>query len=133
MKTVFIDASYYIAVLNTRDQYAAMAAVVAHDYLQQTVTTALVVTEVCNALSDPRFRQRVCKLIAALDSTSQTDLVYPDESLWNRSIALYASRADKSWSLTDCMSFLVMQDRGLTEALTADRHFEQAGFTILLT
>jgi hypothetical protein len=41
---------------------------------------------------------------------------------------LFASRADKSWSLTDCISFAVMTERGLSDALTADRHFEQAGF-----
>jgi uncharacterized protein len=45
---------------------------------------------------------------------------------------MFAARSDKRWSLTDCISFVVMQERGLTEALTADRHFEQAGFSILL-
>jgi uncharacterized protein len=42
------------------------------------------------------------------------------------------SRRDKEWSLTDCISFVVMKERGLTEALTADHHFEQAGFKALL-
>jgi predicted nucleic acid-binding protein len=58
--------------------------------------------------------------------------LHPDRDLWNRSFEVYSNRPDKEWSLTDCMSFLVIQDRDLTEALTADRHFEQAGFTILL-
>ena len=49
-----------------------------------------------------------------------------------RRIQLYETRPDKAWSLTDCMSFIVMRDGGLTEALTADHHFEQAGFTVLL-
>jgi len=47
-------------------------------------------------------------------------------------LELYARRPDKSWSLTDCISFVVMTDRGLTEALTGDHHFEQAGFRALL-
>lgn len=132
MKTVFVDASYYIAILNPRDQYAAAAKLVAHEYLERTVTTALIVTEVCNALSDPKYRRSVCKLVETLNSTVQTELVYPNRSLWQRSCDLYAARDDKSWSLTDCLSFIVMQDHGITEALTADRHFEQAGFTILL-
>jgi hypothetical protein len=45
---------------------------------------------------------------------------------------LYRQRADKDWSLTDCISFVVMRQRGLTEALTGDHHFEQAGFVALL-
>jgi predicted nucleic acid-binding protein len=49
-----------------------------------------------------------------------------------RGIQLYDSRPDKQWSLTDCISFVVMQDRGIVEALTGDHHFEQAGFTALL-
>ncbi len=45
---------------------------------------------------------------------------------------MLARRLDKDWSLTDCISFAVMQERSLTEALTSDHHFEQAGFTALL-
>ena len=51
---------------------------------------------------------------------------------FQRGLELFAARQDKRWSLTDCISFVVMQDCGLTEMLTADRHFEQAGFSILL-
>ena len=49
-----------------------------------------------------------------------------------RGVALYAERPDKDWSLTDCISFVVMRTMDITEALTGDRHFEQAGFTALL-
>ena len=52
--------------------------------------------------------------------------------LFERGLALYNARPDKEWSLTDCISFVVMADEGLTDALTGDRHFEQAGFTALL-
>jgi predicted nucleic acid-binding protein len=45
---------------------------------------------------------------------------------------LYASRFDKAWSLTDCISFVVMEQQGIREALTGDHHFEQAGFVALL-
>ena len=47
-------------------------------------------------------------------------------------LALYANRTDKDWSLTDCISFVVMNERGITDALTGDHHFEQAGFAALL-
>ena len=60
-------------------------------------------------------------------------LIVPgDDSLWERGRILFAQRPDKQWSLTDCISFVVMQDRGITEALTADHHYEQAGFVGLL-
>ena len=52
--------------------------------------------------------------------------------LIQRGRKLYRERADKEWPLTDCISFVVMQDHGLSEALTADHHFEQAGFKALL-
>jgi hypothetical protein len=53
--------------------------------------------------------------------------------LLERAIALHSSRTDKEWGLTDCISFVVMQERNLTQVLTTDRHFEQAGFQNILT
>ncbi len=53
-------------------------------------------------------------------------------ALMDRGIALFASRADKEWGLTDCISFVVMQEHNMTDALTADHHLEQAGFRALL-
>ena len=102
------------------------------NYAGLQVTTTLVLTEVCNLLSSPKLRHKAHALIEELEAASDTEVIHPDWSLWTLSVQLYAARPDKSWSLTDCISFVVMQDRGLTEALTADRHFEQAGFTILL-
>jgi len=52
--------------------------------------------------------------------------------LFERGVGLFRQRPDKEWSLTDCISFVVMRDASLTEALTGDHHFEQAGFSALL-
>lgn len=60
------------------------------------------------------------------------ELIHIDSALWQRGWQLYASRPDKEWGLTDCFSFIVMQDHAVAEAFTDDHHFEQAGFVRLL-
>jgi predicted nucleic acid-binding protein len=89
-------------------------------------------TEVGNALAAPPNRGRFIELLDLLASDPQTVILPPSESLYEAGIALYRSRPDKSWSVTDCVSFAVMKERGIHEALTGDRHFIQAGFAILL-
>ena len=63
-----------------------------------------------------------------LRGSPETEIVPVDSSLLERAIALYSTRPDKEWGLTDCISFVVMQERELTQVLTTDRHFKQAGF-----
>lgn len=71
-------------------------------------------------------------LVDNLAVDENVQIILASRSLQQRGVELYRQRQDKEWSLTDCISFVVMADHGLTEALTADRHFEQAGFTVLL-
>ena len=132
MKRVFADTTFYFALLNLRDQYAAAASAFASQYDGTILTTSAVLTEVANGLAGTRQRSLVLDLWKTLDADKNVDVVYADTALWLRSLELYSERNDKNWSLTDCMSFIVMQDAGLTEALTADHHFTQAGFTILM-
>ncbi len=133
MRIVFADACYYFALLMERDQYAEQARNFTQDYSGGFVTTTAVLTEVGNSLA--RTGQRSCfvPLFDFLTSSSEVDIIHASSEEWDRAARLYDERPDKSWSLTDCLSFIVMQDRELQEALTADRHFEQAGFTILLS
>ena len=72
------------------------------------------------------------RLVEDYQNDPDCALIPAAESLWNAGLALYSERPDKQWSLTDCISFVVMKEQGLTEALTADHHFEQAGFAALL-
>ncbi len=67
-----------------------------------------------------------------IQANPQMRIIPPDQTLFEEGIQLYTNRSDKAWSLTDCISFVVMQREGITEALTGDHHFEQAGFTTLL-
>ncbi len=71
-------------------------------------------------------------MLADLCASLATMIVPTTDQLWQEGIDLYQRSSDKEWSLTDCISFVVMQREGITEALTGDKHFEQAGFTALL-
>lgn len=70
-------------------------------------------------------------MLSVIMADKQTTIIPPDEKLWNRGMELYRSRPDKAWSLTDCLSFQIMWDHGITDALTGDHHFGQAGFNAL--
>jgi predicted nucleic acid-binding protein len=72
------------------------------------------------------------QLLADLQANPDITIVPCSDQLLRDGIQLYAQRPDKEWSLTDCISFVVMQQEGITEALTGDHHFEQAGFVALL-
>lgn len=63
---------------------------------------------------------------------SRVEIVSADSRSFAAGFELFASRADKDWSLVDCISFALMKKREISEALTGDRHFEQAGFRALL-
>src|SRR5437868_14929307 len=95
------------------------------------VTTAWVLTEVADALAKPHNRAGFTDLLAMLSANPNAMIVPPTQALFEQGIAYYARRTDKEWSLTDCISFLVMAERQMTEALTGDRHFEQAGYRAL--
>ena len=132
MTACFADSFYFLALLNPADAAHAVAARVAKELRRPLVTTAWVLTEVADAMAAPPNRPLFLKLIAGLRALPSVEIVPASSELFDRGIELYARRPDKSWSLTDCLSFVVMTERGLTDALTGDHHFEQAGFRALL-
>lgn len=132
MKRVFADTYFFLAALNTRDADHEAAL----DYFGREelhfVTTAWVLSEVAAALAPRTTRASFVKLHGDLRTDPAVTLLPPEAGLFERGLALYADRSDKDWSLTDCISFVVMQAQGITEALTGDHHFKQAGFMPLL-
>ena len=131
----FLDASHAIAMVSPRDQYHARARTLTNQMRElsvSAVTTMGVMLEIGNGLSRQRFRQQALTLLDYLETDPSIEIVQITESLYQRAVRLFRDRPDKDWGLTDCVSFIVMQDHGLTEALTSDNHFIQAGFRALL-
>lgn len=97
------------------------------------VITEAVLAEVGNALSGtPRLRQLAAAFIRRCYTEANMAVVSVDTALLTRALGLFESRVDKEWGLTDCILFVVMRDRGLVNAATGDRHFQQAGFRTLM-
>lgn len=85
-----------------------------------------------DAFASPENRSAFLRLLEALRDSPDTKIISPAPELFERGVELFRQRADKDWPLTDCISFVVMKDEGITDALTGDRHFKQAGFRALL-
>jgi hypothetical protein len=132
MRPFFADTFYYLALVNEDDGAHAETLAFAEGMAAPTITTAWVLTEVADALSAPADRREFLGLLQALRADPLSTIVPATQALFDQGVEFFAQRADKYWSLTDCISFVVMQEHGLTDALTGDHHFEQAGFRILL-
>jgi predicted nucleic acid-binding protein len=129
---IFADSFFFIALLNPSDQHHAAAVAASSGLAAPLVTTEPVLIELADALSAPANRSRAAAFCAGLAEDPGVRVVPLDSHTFGRGLELYSRRPDKEWSLTDCISFVVMGDRGITEAMTGDHHFEQAGFVALL-
>jgi predicted nucleic acid-binding protein len=135
MRVIFADTVYWIAINNPRDALHR-SAVEAPSRLgdHRIVTSEMVLVEVLNSFSGEGSysRHAVVSLVQRIIDDEDFELVPQTPQLFRAALALYRDRPDKSWSLTDCASFLIMEQRQMTEALTHDRHFEQRGYSALL-
>ena len=135
MNVVFADAGYFIANLDSRDPLHERARTVAADQgVVGTVTTHMVIAEVLNYVSrgGEHLRRLAVQMVRDLEARPDVEIVSQTDARFTAAVERYAARSDQTWSLTDCASFLVMEERNITEALAYDRDFEQAGFTALL-
>lgn len=129
MNRYFADAYFFVALLSPTDKAHHSANRFLDSATVGFVTTDWIITEVANSLSAPRRRPQVIELVELLESNKQATIVRFSARLHQAGWELYRSRQDKGWSLTDCISFVVMSEQGISDALTGDHHFEQAGFT----
>jgi uncharacterized protein len=132
VSAVFGDTVYFLALLNARDQFHRQAIVLSENPPGKSVTTEWVLIELADALAMPPARERFIQLLGTLRGEAEVEIVPATHQLFDRGCALFAQRKDKAWSLTDCLSFVVMHEHKIEIALTADQHFEQAGFRRLM-
>lgn len=132
MKGVFADTFFLLGLANPLDEAHARCVAFAKVPHGRLLTTGWVLAEVGDALAAPANRARAARFVQTILCAPSFQVVPPASVQLERGLALYARRPDKHWSLTDCISFVVMEDEGLVEAATADHHFEQAGFRALL-
>jgi predicted nucleic acid-binding protein len=132
MTTVFADTFYFIGLLSPADEAHANAVAFTEQFSGRLLTTAWVMTEVADGLTDALARERFVQFYDRLRLRDDVMIVPCGEELFDQGMELFRRRLDKEWSLTDCISFLVMQGENVAESLTGDHHFEQAGFVALL-
>jgi uncharacterized protein len=135
MATWFIDTGFAIALAVRRDKYHARAAGLASEIQRnqiQLVTTHAVILEIGAALSKQELRADAAALMRSLLQDNAIQVLPIDEASLAKALDLFEKRLDKDWSLCDCTSFVVMQELGISQALSTDHHFDQAGFVALL-
>jgi uncharacterized protein len=130
----FMDTAFAQALINPRDQYHQKARQVQRQIPAnaEIFTTNIILIEIADALSALRRHEAITFINNVSIDTKKFKVVDLDKVLYNRGFVLYSNRRDKDWGLTDCISFMVMNDSGIDTALTTDQHFVQYGFRALM-
>jgi len=132
---VFLDSAYAIALASVADEFHPEALALADELeasATRLITTHAVLLEIGNALAKLKFRHAAIELLASLGSDPKVEVIPLSNELFERALRFYSARPDKEWGLTDCLSMIVMEGHHVTEVLTTDQHFQQAGFRALL-
>jgi uncharacterized protein len=135
MRILFADTGYWVALLNSRDNLHDKALNLSKTVQPaHIVTSEMVLTELLNDFSSrgDHLRGVATKLIHCLTEDPNTTIIPQDTIQFNTALQLYEDRLDKAWSQTDCVSFKLMEERNIVEALAYDKHFAQAGFVALM-
>ena len=129
---IFIDTLFVIALINRRDQYHQQALDLAAQFEgHPSLVTDAVLLEIGNALARSS-KQEAVEIIEQFFAAEEVEVVYLTSRLFTQGFTLYRSHQDEAWGLVDCISFIVMREAGVNQALTFDQHFVQAGFQALM-
>jgi uncharacterized protein len=129
---ILLDTLFVVALINQRDQYHQQASELA-DSLEThpLITTDAVLLEIGNALAR-NYKDEAVEIIEHFLTSDEVEIIRLTPELFSQAFALYKTHQDKAWGLVDCISFVVMKQAGITQALTFDQHFVQAGFQALM-
>jgi uncharacterized protein len=130
--STFVDTVFLIAIMLRDDARHSQAAAWDKALHGTCITSEFILLELADALCTPALRASSQEMIDQVRQDPDIEVVPATPEWIERGYQLYCARPDKSWSLTDCISFEIMRERGIQDALTHDRHFEQAGFRALL-
>lgn len=129
---MLIDTSGWFCMIDSRESQHSQAVAI-YSSRHRFITHSYILAELV-ALAEIRrsHRQNMLLFVERLLEDAEIEMIWADENVTRRALDLLNSRKDKSWSLCDAVSFMLMSDLGENEALTTDHHFEQAGFVRLL-
>jgi predicted nucleic acid-binding protein len=131
LKKYFIDTSFVIALVNQNDEYHSRALELTDNLAGfRFVTSDLVLYEIANYLAKD-FKAEAIKIINTFLNSTDIEIIWHAKGLFTSAFNKYTIYSDKKWGLVDCLSFVIMENLGIHEALTIDHHFEQAGFQLL--
>ena len=129
---IFIDTLFVIALINRRDQYHQQALELAEQFEgKPLLVTDSVLLEIGNALARS-YKPEAVAILEQFLAADEVEVAHLTQRLFMQGFALYNSHQDKAWGLVDCISFIVMREAGVQQALTFDQHFVQAGFQALM-
>lgn len=135
MNKVFVDTSFFVALLNSQDADHTTALVLQAELASKQIsklTSAYILLELCDGLSKLWYRSLAIQTVELLKRDPTFHIIPASNEIWENAWHLFTAYQDKEWSLTDCTSFVLMRQFNLNHALTADKHFQQAGFRALL-
>ncbi|HEX6904851.1 MAG TPA: PIN domain-containing protein [Thermoanaerobaculia bacterium] len=134
-RRVFLDTNGWLALLNSADALHSLAEAEWTQLLEEGYSIFLtdwIIAETGNGLARTTGRSQFVQAVRLLRESPRAHVLPVSGELFERALDLYAKRLDKTWGLVDCASFIVMEDEGIREVLSNDRHFPQAGFQCLL-
>ena len=129
---IFLDTLFVVGLVNRRDQYHRQAIELSEQLEGSSfLTTDVMLLEIGNALAKG-YKQESIKIINEFLQSEDTEIIHLNPVLFQQAFKLYQTRHDKKWGFIDCVSFVVMKEKGILQALTFDKHFTQAGFQPLM-
>lgn len=129
---IFVDTLFIVALINKKDQYHQKALELAKQFeYSSLVITDAIFLEIGNALSG-NYKTEAAEIIETFLDSDEVEIIHFNSNLFEEALSLYKQYQDKSWGLVDCISFVVMKQNQINQALTFDKHFVQAGFQTLM-